>query len=145
MTTLAQAIGAYLAEQGHGVYSETVAYTADQTGIFLGDMQAAPDRAVCLAGYPMSPEQGSSNQSEVVARLRVRTRAASEPEAWAMCQAISNLLDGHPRVELDGGIVVCNSVIQQVDPLYQGVDDNNRHIHQTVVQVEYLRPSRARD
>lgn len=144
MTTLMQAQALYLAQQGHGVYSETTPYGPAQTGIALGDMPDKPDRVIVLAGYPMSPEQGSSNQPEVTTRLRVRCRALSVVESWEMCQAISDLYDGHRRVELAGGIVVCNSVIQQVDPLYQGVDKNNRHEHQTVVQFEYLRPSRTR-
>lgn len=114
-------IAAFLAAAGAVVYSSDPD-EANQT--YIEHLPANPDTAVALFSTGGPPSSGKHGYDTI--GIQVRARARIGLDAYAIAQAIYNVLQGLDNAILPGGTYVINCTSQQANPVNIGYDGNDR-------------------
>lgn len=97
LADIAEGLARLLAQARIGVYRTDSPYTADETGIFIASMPDAPDRAICLAPYPIE----DTDLTDSITAVQIRIRAGVDPfDALATSDQTRDLLHNRRRFYL---------------------------------------------
>jgi minor capsid protein len=137
---LAHGLAEYLAAAGIGLYRPTGIYRAEEIGIVIGAIPAAPPQVVALTPYPLTDDV---DQADSVLGIQVRVRGAGpDPrEVLDLIDAVFDVLHGATHLDLAGALV---HLAQRTASTPMGQDTNHRYEHADTYQLTAHRPSTHR-
>jgi len=140
-TDLLTGLAVYLQSNSIGTWNSSGIYTAQQTGIVLGNVPQSPDRIVTLTTYGV---QDAPSLSDSVIGVQMRCRwSGSDPRLVDdLSDLIFNLLHGKLHLVLTTGVIIVQSLRQSAAPL--GQDSNSRWSNVSNYYMSVHRPSTNR-
>jgi len=129
----------FLAAEGVGTYKASGVYAADEVGIVLDVVPAAPERVVVLTPY-MASDSPALSDSEL--SLQIRVRGTRDPRtAYELDDKAFEAMQNLPRTVM-GGVTV--AAAWRTSGSYLGVDGNARHERVSNYRLLVHRPSEHR-
>lgn len=140
-TNLLTGIAQRIAAAGLGVWRDTGAYAATETGIVLDTLPANPDNVITLTDYAVSDDP---TLSDSVIGIQVRTRCAGlDPRPVKdLDGAIFDALHGLESVTLTGGVHVVS--LYRRSGVSLGQDTSSRWMRSSNFYATVWRPSANR-
>ena len=140
-TNLLTGVAQLLAAAGVGVWRDTGAYAATETGIVLDVIPQDPDQIITLSDYDISDDPTLSD-SVIAVQVRTRWGGQDPRPVKDLDGAIFDALHGLESVTLTGGVHVVSLVRRSGVSL--GQDTNNRWMRSANYYATVWRPSTNR-